>query len=132
MQAHILLGIGSLDPEAQSVVPGAMADVAASPNDHIFLSHHSMIDCILENWLIRYPDEEYPVSTDIRKGHGRDDYIVPFFPLYTHNDMFKEAGDFGYKCDLPDGPPPARAWGTSNKSFLLLVAALASLTALGI
>ena len=30
---------------------GVMADVAASPNDPIFINHHAMIDCIFEEWL---------------------------------------------------------------------------------
>ena len=76
-----------------------MACVAASPNDPIFINHHANIDCILEQWLQENKDDlSYPISGDIREGHGGNDYIVPFMPLHTHNDMFKTADNFGYRC----------------------------------
>ena len=80
---------------------GAMADVAASPNDPVFINHHAMIDCILEEWLQRGTDT-YPTSDEIHEGHRADDYIVPIMPLYMHKDMFKTADNFGYSCRLPD------------------------------
>jgi tyrosinase len=75
-----------------------MANVAASANDPIFLNHHAMVDCIFEEWLQKNPSAQYPVSNEIRKGHRSHDYIVPFFPLYTHRDMFHTAEKFGYQC----------------------------------
>ena len=77
-----------------------MADVAASPNDPIFINHHTMIDCILEEWLQGHPDADYPSVT--LSGHQKDGYIVPFYPLFKHKDMFKTAHNFGYFCNLPN------------------------------
>ena len=79
---------------------GVMADVAASPNDPIFINHHTMIDCILEEWLRVHPDAYYPSVT--LRGHQKDGYIVPFYPLFKHKDMFKTAHNFGYSCNLPN------------------------------
>ena len=76
-----------------------MADVAASANDPIFLNHHAMVDCIFETWLQKYPNARYPMDDDkIPSGHKYHDYIVPFFPLYKHSDMFTTADNFGYQC----------------------------------
>lgn len=101
---HITLGIGFLKNGANiSDRAGTMADVAASANDPAFLNHHTMIDCLFEQWLQSQPDSSRFIGpSDDRKfaGHGGNDCIVPFLPLYTHNDMFKKASDFGYSCDL--------------------------------
>ena len=75
-----------------------MGDVAASPNDPIFFFHHTTIDCLLEAWLKENPNNKYPDSNVL--GHRRDDYIVPFIPLYTHEDMFKTAENLGYDCTI--------------------------------
>ena len=78
-----------------------MADVAASANDPIFLNHHAMVDCIFETWLQNnYSNLQYPVDDDIPKGHRKQDYIVPFFPLYKHDDIFSTADKFGYQCTI--------------------------------
>ena len=90
-----------------------MGDVAASANDPIFINHHTMVDCILEKWLQRnVRNVNYPNQGTIKRGHRREDYIVPFIPLYTHNMMYSLANDFGYSCNIPDSPsttqpPPA-------------------------
>ena len=79
-----------------------MVDLA-SPNDPFFIVHHTMIDCIFDEWLKHHPDEEYPdvPLTPSTRGHLLHSYIVPFFPLYTNADMFKPAaGNFGYFCNL--------------------------------
>ena len=105
MQVHIILGIGKLRGDLPpSNLSGVMADVAASPNDPVFISHHAMVDCIFEEWLKRNPDATYPdgVSTN---GHQGSDFIVPFFPIFQHNDMFKVADNFGYSCDLDSSSP---------------------------
>lgn len=97
-----------------------MADVAASANDPIFINHHTMVDCILEEWMQRnIRNLNYPADQNINTGHRRNDYIVPFIPLYTHNMMFKTADNFGYSCNLdlssttdttePDSAKPATA-----------------------
>ena len=61
-----------------------------------------MIDCVFEEWLKRHPDGKYPSSPDVPQGHLRDGFMVPFFPLFTNNDMFKSAENFGYSCSLSD------------------------------
>ncbi len=78
-----------------------MADMAAASSDPIFLNHHAMIDCILEEWLQRNTNAQYPGDDQIRQGHKADDYMVPFFPLVKHSEMFMTADNFGYKCQLP-------------------------------
>ena len=77
-----------------------MADVAASANDPIFLNHHAMVDCIFETWLRKNPSAQYPQNNEIHQGHRQQDYIVPFFPLYTHQEMFSTADTFGYHCTI--------------------------------
>ena len=108
MQVHITLGIGRFDNGFESYEKGVMGDVAASANDPIFINHHTMVDCILEEWLQAQQNNrniDYPANRTIRKGHRRNDYIVPFIPLYTHNMMFKRADSFGYSCNIPDAAP---------------------------
>jgi hypothetical protein len=82
---------------------GVMADVAAASSDPIFLNHHAMIDCILEEWLQKNTNAQYPRAPEgkIRQGHKADDYMVPFFPLVKHSEMFMTAENFGYTCRLP-------------------------------
>ena len=77
-----------------------MADVAASANDPIFLNHHAMVDCIFETWLQKNQNAQYPQNDKIPQGHRQQDYIVPFFPLHTHQEMFSTADKFGYKCTI--------------------------------
>ena len=107
MQVHIILGLGYFGSDAQNdkSISGVMADVAASANDPIFLNHHAMVDCIFETWLQKNPNAQYPIGklNEIPKGHRYDDYIVPFFPLYTHSDMFSTADKLGYRCMLQSG-----------------------------
>ena len=100
MQVHIILGLGYFGSEAfnNPLISGVMADVAASANDPIFLNHHAMVDCIFETWLQRNPNAQYPTDNKIECGHKYDNYIVPFFPLYKHSDMFATANNFGYQC----------------------------------
>ena len=72
-----------------------------------------MVDCILENWIRRNKDSlYYPLCEEIRKGHRKNDYIVPFMPLYTHHDMFNTSDNFGYTCpDLFSAQTTLRASG---------------------
>ena len=102
-----------------------MGDVAASANDPIFVNHHAMVDCILEKWLQNHRTATYPNQGTIRSGHRRNDYIVPFIPLYMHNTMFKTADNFGYSCNIPDSqstarPPPATEPDSAKSSTALL------------
>ena len=105
-QVHIIVGIGYFMSNLDANKAGVMADVAASPNDPIFINHHSMIDCILEEWLQGHPGADYPSNIpSTLKGHQKDGYIVPFYPLFKHKDMFNTANNFGYSCNLPTTTP---------------------------
>ena len=81
---------------------GVIAFVDSSPNDPVFLNHHTMVDCIIEEWLQRYGESiSYPHSSGIREGHRAWDYTMPFIELFMQKDMLKTADNFGYSCYLP-------------------------------
>jgi hypothetical protein len=127
---HILLGIGDFTTNLDFRKKGVMADVAASPNDPIFINHHTMVDCIMEEWMKCYNpnnDLEYPLSSKTREGHRRDDYIVPFIPLYNHQDMLKTSESFGYSCDLEIEFDCPSAGGQGSLFSSSTIAVLASL-----
>lgn len=110
-----MLGLGDLQNVASFNRMGVMGNVGASANDPIFLVHHTFVDCLFEEWLkINYASaSNYPTAGSIPQGHGLDDYMVPFFPLYTNRDMFKPSENFGYVCSpLPSISPSS---GTSTK-----------------
>ena len=81
---------------------GQMSDAAASPNDPAFIVHHTMVDCIFDEWLKHHDGAEYPnvPLTSFTRGHQAHSYMIPFFLLYTNADMFKPAYNFGYSCNL--------------------------------
>ena len=122
VQVHNILGIGDFTTNLPFDRIGVMGDVASSPNDPIFLNHHAMVDCILEEWLQQNPEATYPESDLIRNGHRGDDYIVPFIPLYTHSQMFKTADNLGYSCTLSGLDIDSSA--VSQVSFVSLLIAL--------
>ena len=92
-QVHVLVGYN-----------GTIGEIPIAANDPVFINHHTMIDCLFEQWLqSSHPNKEYPSMTlDARfAGHAADDCIVPFIPLYNHGDVFsKSANDYGYSCSL--------------------------------
>ena len=94
-----------------------MGSIPLAANDPVFINHHTMIDCLFEQWLMNHTNREnmYPASLDAKfAGHAANDCIVPFIPLYTHEEVFlKSADDYGYRCDLPLFIPPT---GTGNPS----------------
>ena len=103
-----------------------MGDVASSSNDPIFINHHTMVDCILEEWLQKNKGKHnYPISDEIPDGHRANDYIIPFIPLYTHSQMLKTADNLGYKCARAGGSDLGQAYLTS------LLAALLSILVIG-
>ena len=141
MQVHFIVGMAQIRHNIPQDKIGVMADVAASPNDPIFINHHAMVDCILEKWLQQESNPQYPdipAETEYR-GHRMDDYMVPFFPLVKHSDMFKTADNFGYSCELPDdsnnpgnrpgggGGSPSTAVTLQPLPWLLLIAIMGSI-----
>ncbi len=103
-----------------------MGDVPVAANDPIFINHHSMVDYIFEQWLLREYDAPYgpPDTADSKYiGHREHDCLVPFLPLNTHSDLYKKASEFGYEYEEndgkersaanPGGPTPGTSLSTS-------------------
>ena len=122
VQVHIILGVGDVtSPQVPFSEAGVMSCVAASPNDPVFINHHANVDCILEQWLTKNNFSLlYPHSREIREGHRANDYIVPFMPLYTHEQMFQTADNFGYRCSTV----ASQAYVALIISMLLAVASI--------
>ena len=132
-QLHFIAGVGDLN--SLLLVPliqqGHIEDVAASPNDPLFIVHHLMIDCVLEEYLRKYPDTEYPTDPLVRDGHRADDYSRGFFPLYTNKELFVAGENFGYSCilaEIPDSDAAAANFVLSPALLLLsmLIAVMAN------
>ena len=125
-QVHIILGIGNFSNgnlvESGTLSEGTMGNVAASPNDPVFINHHTMVDSIFEQWLQQNPNSVYggPKNDPKFAGHSANDCIVPFIPVYTHMDMFKPAENFGYSYDYIKSPTtgPTTATTDSSKGIL--------------
>ena len=105
---------------------GNMADAGASPNDPFFIIHHTMIDCVFDEWLKRHPDEAYPdvpLTLSTRGHQSANSFMIPFFPLYTNSKMFKPArNNFGYFCDLPNiSGEEVGSVGSSPNTYLSLL-----------
>ncbi|KAL9952796.1 hypothetical protein ACROYT_G040104 [Oculina patagonica] len=80
-----------------------MGDVPSASNDPIFPLHHSFVDRIYEKWLRKYNKDASVLSVyDASIGHNKDDVLVPLFPVYTHQQMFKKSFEFGYEYDDVD------------------------------
>ena len=81
---------------------GTIGKIPIAANDPVFVNHHTMIDCLFEQWLTSHPNRQYPPSLQSQfAGHAAGDCMVPFIPLYNHGDVFsKSADDYGYSCDL--------------------------------
>ena len=74
-----------------------MFEVPTATNDPIFLLHYAFVDRIYEKWLRKFKKDANVLSTyDAPIGHNKDDVIVPLFPVYTHQQMFKKSFQFGY------------------------------------
>ncbi|XP_059820579.1 tyrosinase [Hypanus sabinus] len=90
---------------------GSMSSVGGSANDPIFLLHHAYIDSIYEQWLRRHqpPQISFPANgTPI--GHSRDNYMVPFIPIYRNIEFFVSTRELGYDYDyLVESVPPSVA-----------------------
>ena len=67
-----------------------MGDVPSASNDPIFPLHHSFVDRIYEKWLRKFDKDASVLSSyDAPIGHNKDDVIVPLYPVYTHQQIFK-------------------------------------------
>ena len=80
-----------------------MGDVSSASNDFIFPLHHSFVDRIYEKCLYKFNKNALVLSTynsPIR--HNRDDVIVPLYPVYTHQQIFKKSFEFVYDYDDVD------------------------------
>ena len=112
------------------LLDGTMGEVPIASNDPVFINHHTMIDCIFEQWLRNHPLPNRMYPAQLRPefaGHAAGDCIVPFIPVYNHSYFFNHiSDDFGYNCDLrsflsdPTGPttgtPPATTSSTSTNT----------------
>ena len=82
-----------------------MRDVPTASNDPVFFLHHANVDRMFEAWLqIRKFDgtsPAYRLNDGGHPGHNFRDYLVPFFPLKTNEDMYKRASDLGFRYDTP-------------------------------
>ena len=100
-QAHFLVGLGGVTPLPPHL-QGSMIDFGSAPNDPLFIIHHTMMDCILEEWTKRHPSSSFPDGPLVRDGHKKSDYLRTFFPPITHGEVFTDPKEFGYYCQLPN------------------------------
>ena len=84
-------------------IGGHMRDVPTASNDPVFFLHHANVDRMFEAWLqMRNVDgtsSTYGLDNGGHPGHNFRDYLVPFFPLKTNEDMLKRASDLGFRYD---------------------------------
>ena len=98
-----LPNVHSLHNQVHIVLGGAMGDVSSASNNSIFPLHHFFVDRIYEKWLRKFNKNASVLSTDNSPiGHNKDDVIVPLYPVYTHQRMFKKSFEFGYDNDNVD------------------------------
>lgn len=100
IQVHNIPGQGDATNNLPMNMFGQIEDAAASPNDPLFIIHHTMVDCIFDEWLKRHSDAEYPDDELVRDGHRPGDFVRGFFPLFKNEDLFKRTTEFGYSCSL--------------------------------
>ena len=90
-------------------IHGHMRIVPSASNDPIFYLHHANVDRLFENWLQRCEEVSAyipgPENRVAHPGHNSQDYLVPFFPLKTNNDMYKKSKEFGYTYQELDQCP---------------------------
>ena len=95
-----LPNVHTLHNQVHISMGGDMGDVPSAANDPIFYLHHSFIDLIFEKWLQTYKQNATILSPyDAPLGHNKGGVIIPMFPLYTHEQMFKRSQEFGYSYE---------------------------------
>ena len=98
-----LPNVHTLHNQVHIVVGGVMGDVPSASNDPIFPLHHSFVDRIYEKWLRKFNKDASVLSSyDAPIGHNKDDVIVPLYPVYTHQQIFKKSFEFVYAYDDVD------------------------------
>ena len=98
-----LPNVHTLHNQVHIVVGGAMGDVSSASNDSIFPLHHFCVDRIYEKWLRKFNKNASVLSTyNAPIEYNKDDVIVPLYPVYTHQRMFKKSFEFGYDYDDVD------------------------------
>ena len=98
-----LPNVHTLHNQVHIVLGGVMGDVPSASNDSIFSLHHFFVDRIYEKWLRKFNKNALVLSTyNSPIGHNKDDVIVPLYPVYTHQRMFKKSFEFGYDYDDVD------------------------------
>ena len=110
LEGYVNTTIGYRTPNAHAlhkdvhiVLGGTMGDVPSASNDPIFPLHHSFVDRIFEKWLRKYNKSASVLSQyDAPTGHNRYGVIVPMFPVYIHEQMFKKSFEFGYEYEDVD------------------------------
>ena len=96
-------GVHTLHNRVHNVLGGTMSDVPSASNDPIFPLHHSFVDRIFEKWLRKYNKSASVLSQyDAPLGHNRYGVLVPLFPVYTNEEMFKKSFEFGYEYEDVD------------------------------
>ena len=106
--------VHTLHNQVHYAIGGTMKSSFSSANDPIFFLHHSFVDRIFEKWLRKYnKDASILSSHGAPLGHNRRDIIVPLFPVYTHEEVFKKSFELGYDFEDVDGE------GTFNNDFQL-------------
>ncbi|XP_035658296.1 tyrosinase-like [Branchiostoma floridae] len=90
-------GAHTLHNHVHLYLDGTMSNVPSAANDPTFFLHHCNVDRLLETWIRRYGamDSAQPL-TGAKPGQNRYEHIVPFFPPYSHADMFKRSTELGY------------------------------------
>ncbi|XP_078575266.1 tyrosinase-like [Branchiostoma floridae x Branchiostoma japonicum] len=101
----LIPGAHTLHNHVHLYLDGTMSAVPSSVNDPVFSLHHCFVDRIFEKWIRRHktPSNEALPKTGASPGHNRHEYIVPFFPPYSHADLFKPSTALGYDYEDVDG-----------------------------
>ena len=98
-----LPNVHALHNQVHIVLDGAMGDEPSASNDPIFPLHHFFVDRIYEKWLRKFNKNASVLSTyNAPIEYSKDDVIVPLYPVYTHQRMFKKSFEFGYDYDDVD------------------------------
>lgn len=81
-----------------------MFKVPPAANDPIFLLHHCFVDNIFEKWFSQHDVSRLPPYPErgASIGHNLREAMIPFFPVITHEGMYKVASELGYEYeDIP-------------------------------